>query len=116
MLQSSETGQLIFNLRKKIQEINYELKELGDLEPEIPELITSTNVLRANEYLSKANQKKTELLSLYVQYSESLETLLDSVFEIQNDLKEILKEQSTLIESQPKKKINKTKKSYINKK
>lgn len=115
MLQSSEAGKLIFNLRKRIQEINYELKELGDLEPEIPELITSTNVLRANEYLSKANQKKTELLSLYAQYSESLETLLASVFEIQNDLKDILKEQSALIESKPKKSA-KSKKSAKTKK
>ena len=115
MLQNSEAGQLIFNLRKRIQEINYELKELGDPEPEIPELITSTNVLRANEYLSKANQKKTELLSLYAQYSESLESLLASVFEIQNDLKEILKDQSALIESKPKK-SSKTKKSNKTKK
>ena len=114
-MQSSETGQLIFNLRKRIQEIKIELNELGDLEPEILELITSTNIMRANEYLSKANQKKSELVSIYTQYSETLEALLASVFEIQNDLKEILKEQSALIESQPKK-PSKSKKPNKNKK
>ena len=114
-MQSSETGQSIFNFRKRIQEIKNELNELGDLEPEILELITSTNIMRANEYLSKANQKKSELVSIYTQYSEILETLLASVFEIQNDLKEILKEQSALIESQPKK-PNKSKKPSKSKK
>ena len=67
---------------------------------EIPELIQSTNALRQNEYLLKTNEKKTELLDLYVQYSQSLEKLLLSVFEIQNDLKEILKEQTSIISSQ----------------
>ena len=48
-------------------------------------------------------KKKTELLSYYVQYSEALEELLSSVFDIQHDLKEILKEQSSIILSQTKK-------------
>ena len=77
--------------------------DLDDLEEpviEIPELIQSTNALRQNEYLLKANEKKTELLDLYVQYSQSLEKLLLSVFEIQNELKEILKEQTSMISSQ----------------
>jgi hypothetical protein len=65
----------------------------------------STNLLRSNEYLLKANDKKTELLSAYGQYSESLEVLLSLVFEIQMDLKEILKEQSSMISNQPKTKL-----------
>jgi hypothetical protein len=44
------------------------------------------------------------LISAYEIYSESLEELLLSIFEIQKDLKEILKEQSSMIFEQSKKK------------
>ncbi len=96
-------GGTICDLRKKIQQIQADLNQLGDPVSEIPELITSANLLRSNEYLSKANEKKTELLSAYEQYSMALEELLSSVFDIQNDLKEILKVQSSMIPSQRKK-------------
>ena len=96
-------GEIIYDLRKKIQEIKLELNQLG-LVSDIPELITSANLLRSNEYLLKVNDKKTTLISAYEVYSKSLEELLLSVFEIQKDLKEILKEQSSLISKQSKKK------------
>jgi len=102
-----ESKELIFDLRKKIQQIQVDLNQLGDPISEIPELISSANLLRANEYLSKANDKKTELLSVYSQYSSSLENILSSVFEIQNDLKDILKHQSSIISKS--KKRSKTK-------
>ncbi len=101
-------GDVIYDLRKKIQQIQSDLNELEDV-PEIPELITSANALRQNEYLLSVNAKKTDLLDAYVQYSKTLEELLSSVFEIQNDLKDIVKEQSSLILSQPKKISGKTK-------
>ena len=88
---------MISNLRKKIQQVQLDLDQLGEPVSEMPELVTSANLLRSNEYLSKANEKKTELLSAYTQYSHALEELLSSVFDIQNDLKEILKKQSTMI-------------------
>jgi len=91
------SGELIFDLRKKIQEIRADLNQLGEPVSEIPELITSANLLRSNEYLTKANEKKTELLSAYAQYSNALEKLLLTVFDIQNDLKEILTQQSSMI-------------------
>ncbi len=69
----------------------------------MPELITSANLLRSNEYLSKVNDKKTDLLVAYERYFEIMEKLLSSVFDIQNDLKEILKKQSSMIHSQRKK-------------
>ncbi len=103
------TGDLIFDLRKKIQNIQADLEQLGEPVSEIPELITSANLLRSNEYLSKVNEKKTNLLSAYVQYSTTLEKLLSTVFEIQNDLKEILKDQSSMISSRTKKPKSKTK-------
>jgi len=107
---------MIYNLRKKIQQIQVDLNQLGDPVSEIPELITSANLLRSNEYLSKANEKKTELLSAYEQYFVALEELLSSVFDIQNDLKEILKEQSSIISSQRKKQLKAKTKSRITKK
>jgi hypothetical protein len=96
-------GEIIYDLRKKIQEIQVELTELGEPVGDMPEMIVSANLLRSNEYLSKANEKKTELLMAYEQYSVALEKLLSSVFDIQKDLKDILKEQSSLIADSPKK-------------
>lgn len=98
----TEIGELIYDLRNKIQQVQMDLDKLGEPESEISELITSANLLRSNEYLLKINEKKSDLLSLYVQYSDTLEVLLSSVFEIQNDLKDILKEQSSMISSQTK--------------
>ena len=77
----------------------------------MPELVESANLLRSNEYLSKANEKKSELISVYEQHAEALEKVLSSVFEIQQELKEILKEQSTLISSKRKKPIKSKSKS-----
>ncbi len=110
------TEGLIYDLRKKIQQIQADLNQLGNSESEMPELITSANLLRSNEYLSKANEKKTELLSAYEQYFVALEELLSSVFDIQNDLKEILKVQSSMISSQRKKQLKAKTKSRTNKK
>ena len=109
-------GEVIYDLRKKIQDIQADLNQLGDPVSEIPELITSANLLRSNEYLLKANDKKTELLSVYEQYSVTLEKLLLSVFDIQYDLTEILKEQSSIISSQRKKLSNSKTKSKTTKK
>jgi len=103
------TGDLIYDLRKKIQHIQADLEQLGEPVSEIPELITSANLLRSNEYLSKVNDKKTDLLSAYAQYSVTLEKLLSTAFDIQNDLKEILKDQSSMISARRKKPKSKTK-------
>ena len=116
MLTKIDATGLIYDLRKKIQQIQADLNQLGTPASEIPELITSANLLRSNEYLSKANEKKTELLSVYKQYSVALEELITSVFDIQNDLKEILKAQSSMISSQRKKQSKAKTKSRITKK
>ena len=91
------SGEIIYDLRKKIQKIKYDLNQLGELPPGIPEMINTANLLRSNEFLSKTNEKKSELILAYEKYSESLEEMLSSVFEIQKDLKEILKVQSSMI-------------------
>lgn len=112
MLTKIGAGEIIYGLRKQIQDIRFELDLIGNPSSKLPELIDSANLLRLNEYLSKVNDKKTELLSVYEQYSVALEELLETVFGIQNELKDILKEQSSLINSQSKKsqKTKKTKK------
>ena len=96
-------GEIIYDLRKKIQQIESDLVQLGDPPQNMPEMIESSNLMRSNDYLSKANEKKTDLLKTYEQYSKSLEELLSTVFDIQKDLKDILKEQSSLIPNSPKK-------------
>ena len=103
------SDELLYDLRKKIQQVQADLIQLGDPVSEMPELISSANLLRANEYLSKTNEKKTVLLSVYAQYSNTLEKLLASVFDIQNDLKEILKHQSSMISKTKKRSKTKNK-------
>lgn len=105
-------GEIIYEFSKKIQDIKLELDELGGPTLDMPELITSTNLLRSNEYLAKVSKKQSELLSAYGQYSKVLEDMITVVFDIQNDLKNILREQSNLISNSTSKKssILKTKK------
>ena len=104
------TGSLIYELRKTIQEMTADLSELSSKSSNIPELINSTNLLRTNDLLLEINSKNIDLLSMYKQYSEELETILQAVFEIQKDLKDILKAQSTLISEQKTPKNKKIKK------
>ena len=93
------TGEIIYELRKTIQTIQSELDEFGAPVSDMPELIESANLLRSNEYLSKVSKKQSELLSAYGKYSKSLEDMISVIFDIQNDLKDLLKEQSKLITS-----------------
>ena len=102
-------GQIIYELRKKIQSLTLELNRLGKESPEIPELIQSANLMRKNDHLVEVTAKNSELISAYEDYSKELEKMLSMVFEIQKDLKEILKTQTSLI-SGPKKPKIKTKK------
>lgn len=90
-------GEIISELRKNIQDIQFELDELGGPISDMPELIISANLLRSNEYLTKVSEKQSELLSVYGLYSKALEDMIAMVFDIQNDLKNLLKEQSKLI-------------------
>ena len=98
-------GEILYDLRKRIQEIQSDLEQLGEPTKNIPEMIESANLLRTNEYLSKSDEKKTELIDAYGDYSLALEELLTTVFDIQKDLKEILKEQSGLISNSSKKQL-----------
>ena len=90
-------GEIIYELRKKIQVIRLELDKLDSPISDIPELINSANLLRSNEHYAQVYEKQSELLSAYEQYSIALEDMIAVVFDIQNDLKNILKEQSKLL-------------------
>lgn len=102
-------GQVIYELRKKIQNLTLELNNLQNQSPEIPELIESSNLMRKNDHLLEVNSKNSQLISAYENYSKELEQMLATVFEIQKDLKEILKTQTDMI-SEPKKTKTKPKK------
>lgn len=104
-------GEIIYELRKKIQKITSDLNELEKESEEIPELIKSTNILRTNDHLVEVNNKKSELTFAYEQYSKELERLLATVFDIQKDLKEILKTQLSLISEKSPKRTIKTRKN-----
>ena len=101
ILEKVGVGNIIYDLRKKIQQMESDLAQLGEPVSDIPELVNTANLIRSNEYFQKINLKQTELLGIYQKYSDALEELLSTVFEIQNDLKEIVKEQSSLL-SKPK--------------
>jgi len=102
MLTEIQVSNNMYYLKKQIDQIESELNAFVDLPVSLPELITSANLLRLNEFLMKSDNKKTDLISAYSKYSKTMEVLLLSVFEIQNELKDILKEQSSLISSKPK--------------
>lgn len=104
-------GALIYDLRKKIQDMQSEFDSIGSFEAS-PELIESANLLRSNEHLSKTVRIQADLVQAYREYSEALESLLSTVFEIQADLKDVLKEQSLLLsETKPKKRTKASKTS-----
>ena len=90
-------GETVYELRKKIQRIQTELNQLGDPAAEIPEMVSSANALRSCEFLQKQNDKQSELLNVYAQYSKSLDDFLSTIFEVQNGLKDIIQEQALLI-------------------
>jgi len=57
MMTEIGAGEIIYDLRKKIQQSQFDLKQLGEPVSNLPELVESANLLRSNEYLSKANDK-----------------------------------------------------------
>ncbi len=83
--------------RRRIEQIRAELGEMTEPE-DLPWMIRNTNVLRLNEYLSEANRKQSELLAAYGEYAGQLESFVSTALEIQMDLKDVLRDQSRLID------------------
>ena len=89
-------GAGIDSLRQEVGRLRAELDGLGE-PADLPELVESANLLRANDLMARAAAKREELLGAYARYCEALESTLLGVFEIQSDLKEILEAQSRLL-------------------
>ena len=104
-------GNNLNELKTRIQKIHQELSALGEPDLPLEQMIGTTNVLRQNEYLVKSDEKKTDLIAAYVEYTKQLEQIVNSLFSIQSDLKELIKTEASLIESEkPKRATKKAKK------
>ena len=92
-------------LQNKIIQIKIELSEINKGEKPLPEFIDTTNMLRSNEYLQKANDKKSKLLTAYEKYTNELEKLVSAISEIKGNITSL----NSRIKSRkrPKKKIKK---------
>jgi len=73
-------------LQKQIMQAKKELSEINMLEQPLPEFINTTNMLRTNEYLQKANEKKSQLLTAYEEYVNELESLVSNIAQIKGNL------------------------------
>lgn len=105
-------GNNLNELKARIQKLHQEIHALGEPALPLEQMIGTTNVLRQNEYLAQSNEKKTELIMLYADYAKQLEQIVTSLFSIQSDLKELIKTEASLIESEkPKRTVKKTKKA-----
>ncbi|MGQ0791839.1 MAG: hypothetical protein ACT4NJ_06420 [Nitrosopumilaceae archaeon] len=82
----SEIGKKISELQKKIVIIKKELSEINTLEQPLPEFINTTNLLRSNEYLQKSNEKKSQLLIAYEEYTNELENLVSNIAHIKGSI------------------------------
>ncbi len=95
----------INELQNKIIQIKTDLSEINKDEKPMPEFIDTTNMLRSNEYLKKANETKSMLLIAYEEYTNELENLVTSISKIKGNLTSL----KSRIKSRkkPKKKVKK---------
>ena len=93
-------GNNLSELKIRIQQIQDELSKLGQPDLALAEMINSTNILRLNEYLAKSDEKKTNLILAYGQYTQQLEQIISSLLSIQVDLRDIIKTEASIIETQ----------------
>lgn len=95
-----EIPQIISQLHKSIEDIELELVELGEPVLDMPELIISANLLRSNQYLAQLSQKQSRLLFAYSTYSNALDDTISVLFDVNEDLKNLLRKHSNLISSE----------------
>lgn len=101
MLSKLGAGRSVTALKNQINDLKKEIASMKKPK-KMPELIESTNLVRINEYLEKSDSLKTQLLDLYDQYAGSLEDLLSAVFDIQIELKDIIKEEAKTLSTEKK--------------
>ena len=80
------TTNKVRELQNKIIQTKIELSEVNKSEKPLPEFIDTTNLLRSNEYLQKANNTKSKLLTAYEEYTNELENLISSISKIKSDI------------------------------
>lgn len=97
-------GRNLGELKARIEKIQSDLTSIEHPGDPLPEVINTTNVLRLNEYLTKTNEKKSELLLLYEEYTKHLESLVSTLLSIQEDLRDIVKAEARLLGSSEKQK------------
>ena len=85
----SESTSNVTKLQQQIIQVKNELLEINKQQQSQPELIETTNILRANEYLKKSVAKQTQLLSLYEEYANELEKLVLSTSVIKAKIKQL---------------------------
>ena len=61
MLTEIQVSNNMYYLKKQIDQIESELNEFVDLPASLPELVTSANLLRLNEFLMKSDNKKPKV-------------------------------------------------------
>ncbi len=86
VIEMSAIGTKISELQKKIVLAKKELSEIIILEQPLPEFINTTNLLRSNEYLQKSNEKKSQLLIAYEEYTNELENLVSNIAQIKGSI------------------------------
>lgn len=104
-------GNNLNELKIRIQKLQQEIVELGEPNIPIENMIDSTNLIRQNEYLEKLHIKQVDLIAAYAEYAKHLEHIVSSLFSIQAELKNLVKEEISIIKSETKpKKSRKTSK------
>lgn len=96
----------ITELQNKIIQIKIELDNIDKDQKPLPEFINTTNMLRSNEYLQKASDAKSKLLTAYDEYTNELESLVSSISKIKGDISS-LKSQLTSRKKSKKKVLKK---------
>ena len=102
-------GNNLNDLKSRIQQLHTDIEELGEPIRPLEQMTDNANILRENEYLSKVNDRRIELVSAYLNYTKQLEQMVSSLFSIQADLMELIKTEASLLESEPKPKKSKRK-------
>jgi hypothetical protein len=90
-------GTNLNELKARVQKARDDLERLGVLEQPMPEMINTTNILRANEHLTKTDHAKAGLILAYEEYTKQLEQILLSLLSIQSDLKDIVGIKASMI-------------------
>ena len=86
--------------RVRISRLTAEIDTLAQPD-DLPSMILSGNAVRRSEYLEAANQKQSELIAAYGEYTARLEGLVAAAIDIQSELTEILRMQSEMMPEGP---------------